>query len=257
MRRTVLITGAGGYVGRAVVQRLARQPDTFRVVAMDMRETPPELHVDGVAYVTGDVRAPDLAQTLREYDVDCVVHLASSVNPGKDQDRAFAWSVDVQGTENVVQACLATGVAQLIVSSSGAAYGYYADNPAWLCEDDPVRGNPEFAYADHKRQVEERLARTRETHPQLRQLVLRSGTALGAETDNQITALATSSPGDCARNLGSHAAGRTNLAGEVRTRPRGNRTPQSEPPCLLPIRSASTWPMARRSGSGAATGTST
>ncbi len=52
-----------------------------------------------------------------------------------------------------------------------------------------MRGNPEFAYADHKRQVEERLARYRDTHPGLRQLVLRSGTVLGAETDNQITAL--------------------------------------------------------------------
>ena len=53
----------------------------------------------------------------------------------------------------------------------------------------PCRGNPEFAYADHKRQVEEVLAQARSDHPQLEQVVLRVGTVLGAGTDNQITAL--------------------------------------------------------------------
>ncbi len=128
MNRAVLVTGAGGYVGRGVVQRLARQPDAFHVVAMDVREVPAADRIASVTYVTGDIRAPGLEQTLREHAIACVVHLASIVNPGKDQDRAFAWSVDVQGTENVVQACLAAEVEQLIVTSSGAAYGYYADN---------------------------------------------------------------------------------------------------------------------------------
>jgi UDP-glucose 4-epimerase len=64
----------------------------------------------------------------------------------------------VGGTRNVLDACVAHGVKHLIVSSSGAAYGYHADNPAWLTETHPLRGNPAFAYSDHKRQVEEMLA---------------------------------------------------------------------------------------------------
>ena len=43
------------------------------------------------------------------------------------------------------------GVKRLVVSSSGAAYGYHADNPARLSEDAPLRGNEEFAYSRHKR----------------------------------------------------------------------------------------------------------
>src|SRR5690606_27547436 len=78
-------------------------------------------------------------------------------------------------------------------SDLGAAYGYHPDNgtahDGWLVEDDPLRGNVEFAYSDHKRQVEEMLAALRETDPQLEQVVLRIGTILGERVDNQITAL--------------------------------------------------------------------
>ena len=69
--------------------------------------------------------------------------------------------MDVLGTRNVLEACVAAGVRQIIVTSSGAAYGYHADNPEWLSEDDPVRGNEAFAYSHHKRLVEEMLAEYR------------------------------------------------------------------------------------------------
>jgi UDP-glucose 4-epimerase len=97
--------------------------------------------------------------------------------------------VDVVGTRNVLDACVAAQVRRIIVTSSGAAYGYHADNPAWLTEDDPIRGNEEFAYSHHKRLVEEMLAEYRRTRPGLEQVVFRVGTILGETTRNQITAL--------------------------------------------------------------------
>ncbi|MCB0908763.1 MAG: hypothetical protein KDB63_16775, partial [Nocardioidaceae bacterium] len=48
-----------------------------------------------------------------------------------------------------------------------------------------------FAYSRHKAAVEALLAQARRRHPELGQLVLRPGTILGADTDNQITALFT------------------------------------------------------------------
>ncbi len=80
-------------------------------------------------------------------------------------------------------------VGHLLVSSSGAAYGYHADNPEWLTETDLLRGNEVFAYAHHKRLVEELLADCRLRHPELEQVVLRIGTILGASVHNQITDL--------------------------------------------------------------------
>ncbi|HJV61251.1 MAG TPA: NAD-dependent epimerase/dehydratase family protein, partial [Albitalea sp.] len=154
---SILVTGADGYLGRQLIARLAnaRAAGTVStIVATDVRLTPPALQRPGVTYLQADIRDGGLADILRSHCIDTVVHLASIVTPGKKSNRAFEYSVDVEGTRNVLEACVKVGVRQVIVSSSGAAYGYHADNPAWLTEQDPVRGNEEFAYSWHKRLVE-------------------------------------------------------------------------------------------------------
>ncbi len=186
----VLVTGAAGYLGKQLVAALAaaaRRPAVL--VAMDVRVVPREGRLANVAYETADIRAPDLAAILQRHAIDTVVHLASIVTPGKNSKREFEYSVDVLGTENLLRACVAAGATKIIVSSSGAAYGYHADNPAWITEDAPVRGNEEFAYSWHKRLVEEMLADYRVRQPQLRQVVFRIGTILGESVRNQIADL--------------------------------------------------------------------
>jgi len=186
--KRVLVTGGGGYLGSQLVARLAALPDGQRpevIVSHDLRE--PAQRLPHVKYAAFDIRSPELAATIERHRINVVVHLAAIMPSGKAQTRDFEYDVDVNGTRNLLQACVQHGVRRIVVSSSGAAYGYHADNAPWLTEDMPVRGNEIFAYSHHKRLVEEMLADYRKNHPELEQVVLRIGTILGATVHNQIT----------------------------------------------------------------------
>lgn len=180
MTPRILITGAAGYIGHQLGNRLATD---LHVIGTDLRSR------DDVDFPIQllDIRDPALADLLQQQEITHVVHLASILQASPDRSRDY--DIDVNGTRNVLECCLKAGVGHITITSSGAAYGYHADNPEWIDEADPLRGNPEFAYSDHKRQVEEMLADYRQCHPELRHLIFRPGTVLGAETRNQITEL--------------------------------------------------------------------
>lgn len=181
----VLITGGGGFLGSHVAVALAAREDVELVVSADLRTGAPRSGIVGAVLDVTDSAA--IAPLLREHGIDTVVHLAAIVNPGRDV--ALEYRVDVTGSANVLAACVEAGVHRIVVSSSGAAYGYHPDNPEWIDEDQPLRGNDAFPYARHKRLVEVMLAAHRETHPELEQVVFRIGTILGPSVRNQITAL--------------------------------------------------------------------
>lgn len=189
-RPSVLVTGAAGYVGRLTLEALATRSDELeRVVALDVLEVPQGDRRDGVEHVVGDVSETDLAGLMRSHAIDTVVHLASVVRTPPKSHEDLAYRVDVIGTRNVLDACIATGVRKLVVTTSGAAYGYHADNAAWIDEDDPLRGNERFPYAHHKKLVESMLADCRKEHPGLSQMVLRPGTVIGEGTRSPVTDL--------------------------------------------------------------------
>ena len=184
----ILVTGAAGYIGKQLIEYLYLQ-STHEIVACDIRDENPFPHLPNVMYKKMDIRSEDVLTEMQARRVDVVVHLASIVTPGKKSNREFEYSVDVVGTKNIVEACVKTNVKRIIISSSGAAYGYHPENTKWLVETDPIRGNEQFAYSYHKRLVEEMLASYREQHPQLEQTIFRIGTILGRTVSNQITNL--------------------------------------------------------------------
>jgi UDP-glucose 4-epimerase len=178
----IFITGANGCIGRMLFKRFVGI--YLHVRDIDINENGVQ---DGVSRM--DIRDARLGKLLQNRSITHVVHLPSIVQPRRDTEREY--DIDVNGTRNVVEACLAAGVKHLTVTSSGAAYSYHADNPEWLTESHPLRGNDEFSYSRHKRLVEEMLADYRQSHPQLKQLVLRPGSVLGNTPPNMITRLFT------------------------------------------------------------------
>ena len=186
----VLVTGAAGYVGRLCTAELAkRRNDLSGLVALDWTEVEPSERLAGVVYEQGDICDPALEELFRKHGIDTVVHLASIVRAPKGAPKDLAYRVDVLGTQNILEACEAAKATRLIVTSSGAAYGYHPDNPDWLDENDPLRGNDEFEYSKHKRIVEDMLARWREERPELRQIVFRPGTVVGPDVHSPVTDL--------------------------------------------------------------------
>lgn len=187
----IYVTGGDGFLGTSVVASLAALVDAGEidlVVSGDLGQ--PEHQIDGVTYEIADVtHANQLLEQFLRHKITTVVHLAALVSPDKDSTREDEFLVDVEGTRNVLNACLATGVRRIVVSSSGAAYGFHADNPEWITESSPLRGNESFAYSFHKRLVEHMLEDARVWHPTLEQVVFRIGTVLGASLNNQLLAL--------------------------------------------------------------------
>src|SRR5690554_2277140 len=170
----VLVTGGSGFLGSHVTQLLVEHSAIETVVSGDLRDST----VPGVVSERFDVTdAATLGPVLERHRIDTVVHLAAIVNPGRDA--GLEYRVDVEGTAHVLDACIAAGVRRIVVSSSGAAYGYHSDSAEWIDEQDPLRGNDVFPYSKHKRLVEEMLAAARVQHPQLEQVIFRIGTILG------------------------------------------------------------------------------
>jgi len=114
---TVLVTGASGHVGANLVRELIKEKRTVRgLIRNDSRG----IEGLGIEIVKGDIlEYQSLLQTVKGCDV--VFHLAASISIVGDKSGQVRLT-NVKGTQNVVQACLETGVKRLIHFSSIHAY---------------------------------------------------------------------------------------------------------------------------------------
>ena len=112
----VLVTGGSGFVGDATVRALLAAGRAVRILDLrDHPQRPPE-----VEFVQGDVRDPAaVARAMR--GVRVVHHQVAQVPLQKD--RALLESVNVVGTQRVLEAAEAAGVAKVVLVSSSAVYG--------------------------------------------------------------------------------------------------------------------------------------
>jgi len=112
----VMVTGAAGRVGRAVVATLTAAGD--EVVGFDLRE--PAERVAGVRYVTGGLEALG-ADSPALRDVDAVVHLAALMS-WVDADADAMFSANVVGTYRLLEAVARKGLRRFVFASSGEVY---------------------------------------------------------------------------------------------------------------------------------------
>jgi UDP-glucose 4-epimerase len=180
--RVVAVTGASGYIGERIVERLVAEPSIERVIGIDIKPSPIE-HPKLTSLVR-DVTAP-LDALFRRTQVDTVVHLAFVLRQLRDRNASH--HVNVGGASNVLWACEAAGVSRIVLMSSATVYGPHPDNEGLLIEDAPLRPPPEFDYANDKVTVEWFYRNFGEQRRRTEVSILRGCVVMGPMVDNFIT----------------------------------------------------------------------
>jgi 2-alkyl-3-oxoalkanoate reductase len=108
----ILVTGGGGFLGKAIVKRLLERGDRVRSFS---RGHYPELRVLGIDIQRGDLADKKAVITAVE-GCDAVFHVAAK--PGIWGPYRSYYETNVTGTENIIEGCRKTGVSRLIYTSS-------------------------------------------------------------------------------------------------------------------------------------------
>jgi UDP-glucose 4-epimerase len=123
-----LITGAAGFLGSALANRLAREGQTVRGVD-DLSTGDPSVLSPEIHFTRGDINDRPKLWTLLQ-DVDCVYHLAARVLVPESvlYPREYN-NVNVSGTVTLMEAMRDVGVRRVVFISSGAIYGDQPTQP--------------------------------------------------------------------------------------------------------------------------------
>ena len=118
----MLLFGGTGLIGRGVVAALAARGQDVTIASRGLADpTALSTHAQSLQC---DIRDP--AQVERAYEAskpNVVVHLAAALQFACESEPALAVSVNVVGTNHILEAALRFGAAKIIFASSVAAYG--------------------------------------------------------------------------------------------------------------------------------------
>lgn len=174
----VAITGAAGYLGKQIINKLIKDKRVKSIVALD-RTVLKIAHKKVKSYIC-DITSKEITKIFSGSSV--IVHLAFVI--GDSTNRPALYRINIDGSNNVFKAAAKVGTKKIIVASSIAAYGYYADNPEIITENSPLRGNPDNAYSDTKLLVELLLDDFEKKYPKIDVVRFRPGVILGPNTKN-------------------------------------------------------------------------
>jgi UDP-glucose 4-epimerase len=163
----VLVTGATGNVGSAVVDSLAADGSVDRIVAVARRR--PDEVPHGVEFHEADVGTDDLTPHLD--GVDVLVHLAWLFQP--THRPMETWRANAVGTERVLRSAAEARVGAVVHASSVGVYSPGPGDGHFVDESWPSHSNPTAAYGREKAYAERLLDRFEAENPESRVVRLR------------------------------------------------------------------------------------
>lgn len=107
-----LVTGGGGFLGKAIVRLLLKRGDEVRSLS---RGSYPELSAMGAEALSGDIADPAAAERAVR-GADIVFHAAGKAGVWGDAEEYRR--CNVEGTRSILAACKAAGVRRLVYTSS-------------------------------------------------------------------------------------------------------------------------------------------
>lgn len=148
--RTVLVTGAGGFIGSHLVEQLVDEGATVRAFVrynsrsdIGLLQFLPPTKREQIQIVAGDLRDSHAVQQATE-DVSCVFHLGALITiPYSYRHPREVIETNVMGTLNVLMAARASQVDRLVHTSTSEVYGTALVVP--INEDHPLRGQSPYS----------------------------------------------------------------------------------------------------------------
>lgn len=161
--KTVLVTGAAGFIGSALCNQLLSEYQDIQIVGLDnlndyydvslKQWRLSQLRDERFAFIHGDLADADMVRSLfREYHFHVVVNLAAQAGVRYSIENPDAYiRSNLIGFYNILEACRAFPVEHLVYASSSSVYGSNAKIP--YSTDDKV-DNPVSLYAATKKSNE-------------------------------------------------------------------------------------------------------
>jgi nucleoside-diphosphate-sugar epimerase len=152
---TLLVTGATGFLGRHLTERLRRDKVTFRAAVRSSDRTVPGADIAVVGEIDGATRWGSALA-----GVHSIIHIAGRAHAFGADTRGEFHRVNVEGTEALVRAAADAGVRRLVLLSTAKVHGEDTSGHPMRESDRPA---PSDAYARSKLEAEEqaRLIATR------------------------------------------------------------------------------------------------
>jgi UDP-glucose-4-epimerase GalE len=179
---SVLVTGGAGYIGSHAVKALRAQGT--RVVVFDnLSAGHREATRHASAVVVGDIHdTARLRATIREHDVDAVMHFAAWLSVGDSvRNPAGYYRNNVAGAMSVLDAMIGENVRHFVFSSTAAVFGNPIETP--ITESHPTQ--PINPYGETKLAIERALPHYDVAYG-IKSITLRYFNAAGADPDGEL-----------------------------------------------------------------------
>lgn len=137
------ITGAAGFVGRAVVRQFAAQHPQVELLLADRAVA----EFDGHETLAGDLTDPGVIAALTAPRVDAVLHLAALPGGAAERDPQASRAINLDVPFALIEAMRGR---RLVIAGSIAVFGGVLADPV----DDATVPEPGSVYGTHKRMVE-------------------------------------------------------------------------------------------------------